>query len=119
MSPKMGESGGCCDCRYGYTPAFGFTGVIMTRLALLTAAALLSTPAFAASEGETNAQAIALCRAAIAEKAPASDAQFVRGDFKARVAHLKFRVRDESGVRRAAQCRVSNMNKAVTDLTIG
>ena len=91
----------------------------MTRLALPTAAALLSTPALAASEGETNAQAVALCCAAIAEKAPAAAAQFVRGDFKARAARLEFTVRDQSGARQAAQCRVSNKDKKVTDLTIG
>ena len=91
----------------------------MTRLALLTAAALLSTPALAASEGEINSKAVALCRAAVAAKAPTSVVTFLRGDFKARASHLKFRVRDQSGARQAAQCRVSNMDKAVTDLTIG
>ena len=115
----MGESGRCCGAPDRYTAAFGFTGVNMMRLGLLTAAVLLATPASAASESETNAQAVALCRAAIAAKEPASAAQFVRGDFKARAARLEFTVRAEGGARRAAQCRVSNKDKQVTDLTIG
>ena len=115
----MGESVAVGASRYGYTAPFGFTGVIMPRFALLTAAALFATPVLAASEGETNARAVALCRAAIAEKAPASAAQFVRGDFKARAARLEFTVRSETGERRPAQCRVSNKDKKVTDLTIG
>ena len=114
----MGEFAPCQRYRYGYTAAFGFTGVIMTRLAMLSAAILFATPALAASEGETNAQAVALCRTAIAEKAPASTAQFVRGDFKARAARLEFTVRGGDGARQTAQCRVSNQDRKVTDLTI-
>ena len=115
----MGESGTAATPRNGYTAAFGIMGVIMTRLALLTAAALLSTPALAASEGETNAQAVALCRAAVAAKAPTSVVSFLRGDFKARASRLEFTVRGADGARRKANCRVSNKDATITDLTIG
>ena len=91
----------------------------MTRVAVLATIALLGTPALAASEAETSAQAVSLCRAAIAAKVPASTAQFVRGDFKARAARLEFTVRSEAGERQPANCRVSNKDKQVTDLTIG
>ena len=89
----------------------------MTRLALLTAA-LLSTAALAASEGETNAQAVALCRAAVVAKAPTSTVNFLRGDFKARAARLEFTVRGTDGARQKANCRVSNKDATITDLTI-
>lgn len=88
------------------------------RFALLTAALLATTPAVAATEQETNAAAIALCRAAIAAKAPAATTTFERGDFKARSARIEFTVRD-GNARQTARCRVSNKDKTVTDLSIG
>lgn len=91
----------------------------MTRLALLTATALLSTPAFAASEGEINSRAVALCRTAVVAKEPTAAVTFLRGDFKARAARLEFAVRGADGARRKANCRVSNKDATITDLTIG
>lgn len=88
------------------------------RLAVL-AAILVAAPVLAASEAETSAQAISLCKAAIAAKEPTAAVRFMSGNFKSRSAKLDFALRTENGERRSAKCRVSHKDKAVSDLTIG